>query len=157
MKRDNKPTPIRYIIENILSGNERLRYEVKVREALYRWSDITEEYVKAHTKAVYVKNRTLFVNTESSVLANELSLREKEYIEKLNAEAGIQVIKKIVFKSGPTIHKRQNTKDTVEARPRLSMNVLKKIEVSVSHIKEGELREIFRRFLRTTAEHRQEK
>jgi len=157
VKRDTKPTPVRYILENILSRNKHLRYEVKVREALYRWNDVTEEYVKNHTKAVYVKNRILYVNTESSVLANELSLREKEYIEKLNAKVGIQIIKKIVFKSGNTIQERKNEKNILKASPHLSINVLKKIDASVAHIREEELREIFRRFLRTTAKHQQKK
>ncbi len=157
MKRDTKPIRVRDILEGMLSRNERLKYEVKIREALNSWSDIAEVYVRAHTKAVYVKNRTLYVNTESSVLANELSLREKEYIRKLNSAAGIDVIKKIVFKAGNTIYEKNEGREKTRPGGRLSMNVLKKIDTSVLHIKEGDLREIFRRFLRTTAGHNEKK
>ncbi len=157
MRRDTKPSPVRDILENILSHNERLRYEIKIREAQYAWSDITEEYVRTHTKAVYVKSRILYVNVDSSVLANELSLREKEYIKKLNNATNTMVIKKIVFKAGNTIRSREENKGTAGVSGRLPISVLKKIDDTVTHIREGELRDVFRSFLRTTARRNKKK
>jgi hypothetical protein len=151
VKRDTRLSPVRDILDSILSHNERLRYEIKVREAIQRWGEVAGDFGKDSTKAIHAKNRTLYVNTQSSALANELSLHENEYIKKLNSVLGAAVIKKIVFKTGDTVFERKKSRPSAHVSGRLPLNAVKKIDDAVSHIREGDLQDAFRRFLRTTA------
>lgn len=151
MKRDTSPSPVRDILDVILSRNERIRYEIKAREAVERWSEVAGEFGKGSTKAVHIKNRTLYVNTLSSALANELSLNEKKYVGKLNTALGVDVIKNIVFKTGDIVFERKKDTQRGTGSGRLSLNIVKKIDDAVSRIREEDLQDVFRRFLRTTA------
>lgn len=48
-------------------------------------------------KPVAFKNKTLFIKCPSSVWANELQMRQRELVEKLNQSAGVIKVEKINF------------------------------------------------------------
>lgn len=50
------------------------------------------------SRPVVLKNQILTIKTSSSVLANELRLREGEMVEKINNQIGGGAVKKIIYK-----------------------------------------------------------
>jgi hypothetical protein len=147
------------VLSEFIAGHPEFRYQVKVREALPAWHRISDDYVVRHTEAVKVKDRTLYVNTDSSALASELTLRGKELLEQMNRTLGTPILERIVFKSGQVA--RKNGGEEADARgiqvsSRLSAGTLKRIDSAAGVIREEELREIMKRFLRVAAQRSRE-
>ena len=85
------------VISDYISRHPEFQYQVKIREALLVWHKISDEYTSRHTEAVLVKDRILYVNTDSSALASELTLRGQELLERLNRKLGAPVLQRILF------------------------------------------------------------
>ncbi len=49
------------------------------------------------TKELYIRQKKLFVRVESSVIKNELMMMRSQIIEKMNEQAGGEVIVEIVL------------------------------------------------------------
>ena len=62
------------------------------------WEELLGKSVARLTKNMYVKNRTLFVNLNSSVVRSELSMIKKDILIRLNEKAGKCVIDDIVLR-----------------------------------------------------------
>jgi hypothetical protein len=151
MKKGKTTFSIKEALEFYLSKNKHLAYKVKALDAIRLWETIVDDYIRQHTRATVVKDNVLFVNTESAVLANELSLREKELVDRMNNALRIPIIKKIAFKSG-YIGKKVNKKDNInKIEKNITMKTMNCIDKAVSKVKEDELREILRSFLVTAA------
>jgi predicted nucleic acid-binding Zn ribbon protein len=151
-------TTVGSVLSDYIAGHPEFRYQLKVREALPAWSRISDEYTSRHTEAVMVKDSILYVNTDSSALASELTLRGDELLDRLHRELGTKVLKRIVFKSGrvagyrkPSPGEEKNAGKS-DAAPRLTAGVLKRIENTVGVIREEELRDAMKRFLRVAAQ-----
>ena len=151
-------TTVGSVLSDYIARHPEFRYQLKVREALPAWSRISDEYTSRHTEAVMVKDGILYVNTDSSALASELTLRGDELLDRLHRELGTRVLKRIVFKSGRIAGYRKPSPGEGKdpggkgAAPRLSAGVLKRIENTVGVIREEELREAMKRFLRIAAQ-----
>jgi hypothetical protein len=161
---------VRSVLEGYISRYPELQYQVKIREALRIWPSITDDYTNRHTDAVMIKDRTMYVNADSSALATELTLREEELLDRLNRELGIPLLRHIHFKSGHVSRKEESHEDSAglhgfgevsgereEAPPgkessRLTARTLKRIDSMVSVIDEEELRSALKRFLRVIAQ-----
>ena len=61
------------------------------------WSNVIGKNVSQYTENIYIKNNTLFLKINSSVLKQELSYGKDKIIENFNKEVGSNEIKKIVF------------------------------------------------------------
>ena len=61
------------------------------------WSNVIGENVSQYTENIYIKDNTLFLKINSSVLKQELSYGIDKIIENFNKEVGSNEIKKIVF------------------------------------------------------------
>ena len=61
------------------------------------WSNVIGENVSQYTENIYIKDNTLFLKINSSVLKQELSYGIDKIIENFNKEVGSDEIKKIVF------------------------------------------------------------
>ena len=61
------------------------------------WSNVIGENVSKYTENIYIKDNTLFLKINSSVLKQELSYGKDKIIENFNKEVGSNEIKKIVF------------------------------------------------------------
>jgi len=163
------------VLESFISQHPELQYQVKIREALVAWPKISDEYTARHTEAVMVKDRILYVNTDSSALASELTLRGSELLRRLNGELGTPLFQRILFKSGRVARREEAKREEKEegkwghrekalsskeekgvrggeAGNRLTARTLKRIDSTVSVIHEEELREILKRLLRVTAQ-----
>jgi predicted nucleic acid-binding Zn ribbon protein len=146
---------MRDLLEQYLSRNKRLQYEVKTREAVKVWSQIHDGYIGRHTTAAIVKDRTLYVHTDSSALASELTLREEELVAGLNSALGVRLIERILFTAG-TVQHGNHTKghDTENGRGsvhKLTAGTIDRIESVVQNIEEEELREVMKKFLKSSA------
>ncbi len=154
MERGEGPSLIRNVIEQYFAKHRKIQYEVKTREALKVWSLIVDEYVRDHTEPVYVKEHTLYVKTDSSALASELSLQEDDLLRRLNGSLKIQLLKRIVFKSGSITAQGKKSRKQEQGSALLTSKTLKKIDNIVRRIKEDELRGILKKFLKSTAKKR---
>ena len=61
------------------------------------WQDVMGKNVSQYTENIYIKNHTLYLKINSSVLKQELSYGTEKIIDNLNVEIGSVQIKKIIF------------------------------------------------------------
>ena len=138
---------IRDVLDLYLSKNEYIAYRIKSQEALKAWDTVVDNYIKQHTKTVFIKNKTLFIRTDSTVLANELSLREKELVDKLNSVLRTPLISRVKFKTG-VIRKKDRKRESNAAKPKeITLKTINNIDRMVQDINEDELRFIMKKFL----------
>ena len=135
-----EPVKIGEVLKDLLKKNRYLSYRVNVDKAIELWNKQEDKTVKGKTKAVGFKNGTLIVHVNSPVLANELSLKERFFIRKINRELGLEIIKKIHFKSG-FIKNDRRIEENYEVDLKPSIRVIKKAEEIVNRIKDEELKE----------------
>jgi predicted nucleic acid-binding Zn ribbon protein len=62
------------------------------------WEEVVGKAISSRTSKIYIKDKILYINLNSSVVRNELLMLRQELIEKLNQKAGTEVIKDIIFK-----------------------------------------------------------
>lgn len=96
MKRSSTQ-PLKAVIQDYLDA---LKMKSKLKEVslVGNWEKFMGVTISRATKEVYIKDRVLYVYLNSSVVRNELHNIKEPLIEKLNQEAGAQVIDDIVLK-----------------------------------------------------------
>jgi predicted nucleic acid-binding Zn ribbon protein len=62
------------------------------------WLDVLGRHSASLTQKVYIKNGTLFARLNSSVLRNELLMMRETLINRINEEAGENIVDKIVLR-----------------------------------------------------------
>ena len=113
--------------------------------AVELWEKVNDPIVKMYTRAISAKDGILKVKTNSPVVANELSLREKELVYKINDLIGVNLIKRILFKSGFVKNEEKNRTNELKIERKISSGVLKKIDNLVEVIKDEKLRGILKK------------
>lgn len=88
--------PIRSAITELVNG---LGIQKKLQEydAVVYWEKVVGERIAQMTTATRILQGVLFVHVKTSTWRNELTLRKKEIIDKLNIVIGIDVVKDIKF------------------------------------------------------------
>ena len=157
MEKYKSTYSIREVLDLYLSKHKHMEYRIKSQEALMIWKTVVDNYIKLHTKAVLIKDNVLFVNTDSTVLANELSLRGNELVGKLNTALRLPLIEKIIFRSGYVGSKKKNSDKKDNINNKLTVKTLNMIDKVANNIKEDELRDIMKKFLTTSAMHSKSK
>lgn len=104
MKKRNKvhefPTPIRSIVEKILSGAG-LDKMVQASRVVKLWDTVVGPTIAGHAQPRSFREGTLIVNVDSSVWLAQLDrYRKRQIKERLNRQAGQSVVRKIVFVIG---------------------------------------------------------
>ncbi len=62
------------------------------------WETVMGKTIARYTRNLYIKNDTLFVETTSPVVRNELLMMKEEIRSRLNEVVGTEIIKTIVFR-----------------------------------------------------------
>jgi hypothetical protein len=77
---------------------ENLDINIMQQRAITLWSVLFGPTINKATRNVYMKERTLIVELQSSVVRQELSMMKNKIIAKFNSALGQEFIKEIVFR-----------------------------------------------------------
>ena len=77
-----------------------LRIDRKLKEIqlIHQWEEVIGKTIARSTDNIYIKNKTLFIHVNSSVIRNELFMLKEELIKALNDKVGERLIDKIVLR-----------------------------------------------------------
>jgi len=94
--RQSKSEKLGDIVNQILrlSGLETPLNQHRIIEV---WKNNIGRSFERYTENIFIKNQTLYIKLNSSVVRNELSMHAKVLANKLNNEVNAQVITNIVF------------------------------------------------------------
>jgi hypothetical protein len=62
------------------------------------WEEIVGKAISSRTTRIYIKDHILYVHLNSSVVRNELLMLREALREKINLNAGTEVIKEIILR-----------------------------------------------------------
>ena len=96
MKR-SKTQKIEQIIYECL---KEMKIDKKLKEVdiINHWEEIIGKTIARATDNIYIKNKTLFIHLNSSVVRNELLMIRENLKAALNERAGEEIIENIVLK-----------------------------------------------------------
>ena len=140
MKRERKPVKASDVLNEFFKNHRYIYYRIKMESAVNLWKKINDPIISVHTKAISAKDGILTVKTSSPTVSNELSLREKNLLDKINSLIGEKLIKKIIFKSGFIKREEKIKNFNINNERKITFNVLKKIDGLVKDIKDEELK-----------------
>ena len=88
--------PISSALDELVNG---LGIQKKLQEydAVVYWEQVVGERIAQMTTATRILQGVLYVHVKTSTWRNELTLRKKEMIDKLNMTIGIDIVKDIKF------------------------------------------------------------
>jgi predicted nucleic acid-binding Zn ribbon protein len=72
--------------------------EYKEKEILGKWEELVGKPIALRTEDLKIKNKTLHITLNSSVMRDELFQRKRQIIEIINTEAGFELIKEVFLK-----------------------------------------------------------
>jgi len=98
------------------------------------WKEITGDFINRHSRPVFIKGDSLFVEVDNSMLMAEMKLNEETIKMRIKDRFGLN-FEKIVFIMGRAEVEKTKRKKT------LSPQKIKEIEDMVKGIKDEELRE----------------
>jgi predicted nucleic acid-binding Zn ribbon protein len=77
-----------------------LKIDRKLKEVnvVSQWESLMGRMVSSRTDQIYIKNGILYLHVTSSVLKSELLMMKQEIIDKLNENAGEQLINGMVIR-----------------------------------------------------------
>lgn len=75
----------------------RLRRKYDETALIAAWPELMGQAIANRTKQLYIRDKKLFVNVESSVIKNELVLMRSQIIGRMNERAGRVVIEELVL------------------------------------------------------------
>lgn len=85
------------ILKNYVRENN-LERKMSELDLIKSWETIMGKTVTRYTRNIYIQNNTLFVETTSPVVRNELLMMKEEIRERLNEVVGEEIVKTIIFR-----------------------------------------------------------
>jgi len=95
-KRNSNEATVGDLIMKLLKAY-RLDGKMKELDIIKSWSDLMGVAVANRTKHIEIRNKTLFLTMESSVMRDELSQGKSIIIQRINDAAGFEMITNIFF------------------------------------------------------------
>ena len=95
--RRNNTEDIKSIINTYLKELN-IDNKLKEVEAVNNWEEIIGKAISRRTEKIYIRNRTLFLQMNSSVARNEILLIKDGIKEAINNKMGEQIIDDIVIR-----------------------------------------------------------
>jgi predicted nucleic acid-binding Zn ribbon protein len=74
-----------------------IRRKIDEYDAVVFWDSVVGKQIAARTTAMRITQGVLFVHVKTGTWRNELTLRKKEIINKLNAVIGVDTVRDIKF------------------------------------------------------------
>jgi predicted nucleic acid-binding Zn ribbon protein len=85
------------VLKNYVQENN-LERKLSELDLIKSWESVIGKAVARYTQNLHIRNETLFVETTSPVVRNELLMMKEEIRVRLNEIVGAEVVKTIVFK-----------------------------------------------------------
>jgi hypothetical protein len=95
-KRTSNETTLGDAITQILKAY-RLDGKLKEIDVLAKWEELMGRAVSLRTKNIRIQNKILYLDIDSSVMRDELLNGKSIIIQRLNAEAGFEMIRDVWF------------------------------------------------------------
>lgn len=96
MRKSNTQS-ISDVLKNYVQENK-LERKLSELDLIKSWESVMGKTVARYTANLYIQNSTLFVETTSPIMRNELLMMKEEIRVRLNEIAGSEVIRTIVFR-----------------------------------------------------------
>jgi hypothetical protein len=95
-KRTSNQSTIGELIEKLMKAY-RLDGKLKEIDIIESWEEMMGTAVSNRTKNIYIRNKTLFLTMDSSVMREELSHGKSIIIQRINDKAGYEIINNVYF------------------------------------------------------------
>jgi len=96
LKRTSNEAPLKEVIDRWLKAYK-LDGKMKEIEVLNAWPELMGSAVAHRTKEISIRNKTLYLKMESSVMRDELAHGKSIIIQRVNEHAGFEIINDIWF------------------------------------------------------------
>ncbi len=96
MRKSNTQS-ISDVLKSYVQENK-LERKLSELDLIKSWESVMGKTVARYTGNVYIQNNTLFVETTSPIVRNELLMMKEEIRVRLNEIAGEELIKTIIFR-----------------------------------------------------------
>ncbi len=96
LKRTSNEAPLKEVIDRWLKAYK-LDGKMKEIEIINAWPELMGTAVAHRTKEISIRNRTLYLKIESSVMRDELAHGKSIIIQRVNEYAGFEIITDIWF------------------------------------------------------------
>ncbi len=96
MRKSNTQS-ISSVLKSYVRENH-LERKLNELDLIKSWEEVMGKLVARYTGNIYIQNSTLFVETTSPVVRNELLMMKEEIRVRLNEVVGEELIKTIIFK-----------------------------------------------------------
>ena len=90
--------PFKAALDNFLK-EKKWSKKIKGYQIVSNWENLAGKEIARSSQPIKIQDNCLFLAVKSNVWANELNLRKGEFIQKINQEAGEEIISNILFKT----------------------------------------------------------
>lgn len=95
-KRNSNEAPLSDIIDKLLRAYG-LEKKMKEYDIISKWPELMGTAVAHRTKEIRIQNKILYLKMESAVMRDELQHGKQIIIERINQEAGSELIRDVWF------------------------------------------------------------
>lgn len=95
-KRTSNQSTLGEVIDKLMKAY-RLDGKLKEMDVLAAWEEMMGKAVAMRTKDIQIRNKTLFLTMDSSVMREELSFGKSVIIQRINEKAGFEMITDVYF------------------------------------------------------------
>jgi len=96
MRKSNTQT-IASVIKDYLKEAQ-IEGKLKEVQVVNSWEELVGKTIAHRTNRIYIKNGKLYLHINSSIVKNELLMFREGIIERINTNAGEEIVKEIVLK-----------------------------------------------------------
>lgn len=96
LKRTSNEAPLKEVLDRWLKA---YGYDSKMKELdiIKAWPEMMGTAVAHRTNEIYIKNKKLFLKMDSAVMRDELAHGKQVIIQRINEEAGFEMINDVWF------------------------------------------------------------
>jgi predicted nucleic acid-binding Zn ribbon protein len=95
-KRTSNQSTLGEVIDKLMKAY-RLDGKLKEMDVIEAWGEMMGLAVANRTKNIQIRNKTLFLTMDSSVMRDELSYGKEVIIQRVNEKAGFEMITNVFF------------------------------------------------------------